>query len=94
LASARSAECPFVVFGAGWFARNGAGPLRKLRFDADVVDCERYGLVYMFPFGVLRLSKRLFWIAQWSGWDYEEYGVVEIRTKDVDDVVRVVGGRC
>ena len=74
--------------------RDGAAPLRKLRFDAEVVDCERYGLLYMLPLGAIRLSNRLYWIAQWSGWDYEEYGVVEIKPKGVEDVIQVVGGRC
>lgn len=93
-ADRRPAVCPTVVFGAGWFVRDGAAPLRKLRFDAEVVDCERYGLLYMLPLGAIRLLDRLYWIAQWSGWDYEEYGVVEIKPKGVEDVIQVVGGRC
>src|SRR5437868_1852494 len=86
---AQAPDCPVVTFGAGWFVRDGAGSLRKLRFDADLVDCERYGLLYMLPLGAIRLSNRLFWIAQWSGWDFEEYGVVEIKPKGIDDVVQV-----
>jgi hypothetical protein len=90
----RGDECPLVTFGAGWFVHEGASGLRKLRFDAEVVDCERYGLLYMFPLGAIRVSNRLYWIAQWSGWDYEEYGVVEIKPKTVSDVIQVMGGRC
>ena len=86
--------CPTIAFGAGWFVRDGAGPLRKLRFDVEVADCERYGLLYMFPLGALRLSNRLYWTAQWSGWDYEEYSVIEIKEKKVEDVIRVWGGGC
>ena len=92
--SFRNIECPLVTFGAGWFVREGASGLRKLRFDVEVVDCERYGLLYMLPLGTVTLSNKLYWIAQWSGWDYEEYGVVEIKRKSVDDVIQVVGGRC
>jgi hypothetical protein len=92
--SLRNVQCPLVTFGAGWFVREGASGLRKLRFDVEVVDCERYGLLYMLPLGAVTLSNRLYWIAQWSGWDYEEYGVVEIKQKSVDDVVQVLGGRC
>src|SRR5207244_1601747 len=80
---AEAPDCPVVTFGAGWFVRDGSGPLRKLRFDADLADCERYGLLYMLPLGAIRLSNRLFWIAQWSGWDFEEYGVVEIKAKRI-----------
>jgi hypothetical protein len=90
----RGVECPLVTFGAGWFVREGATGLRKLRFDVDVVDCERYGLLYMLPLGAMTLANRFYWIAQWSGWDYEEYGVVEIKKKSVEDVIQVIGGRC
>jgi len=92
--SLRGVRCPMVTFGAGWFVREGATGLRRLRFDVEVVDCERYGLLYMLPLGTITLSNRLFWIAQWSGWDYEEYGVVEIKRKSVEDVIQVLGGRC
>ena len=44
----------------------------------------------------MRIAGRLFWIAQWSGWDYEEYTVVEIKPdKDRTEVaLRVWGGGC
>jgi hypothetical protein len=86
--------CPIVSYGGGWFVREGPGALQKLRFDVQFTDCERYGLLYMLPLGALRLSDRLYWAAQWSGWDYEEYSVIAITPKKVEDVIRVWGGGC
>ena len=48
----------------------------------------------MLPLGAMKLSNRLFWIVQWSGWDYEEYAIVEIKAKETETTLRVVGGRC
>ncbi len=89
-----SGECPAVVFAGGWFVREGSTELRKLKLDADLVGCERSGLTYMLPLGAVHLQDRLYWIAQWSGWDYEEYSVVEIKPRTVEDVIRVWGGGC
>jgi hypothetical protein len=89
-----SGGCPAVVFAGGWFVRDGSTELRKLKLDAAVVGCERTGLTYMLPLGAVRLNDRLYWIAQWSGWDYEEYAVVEIKAHGVEDAVRVWGGGC
>ena len=67
-----------------------------LKFDVAVVPCHRETIRYMFPLGAIRIAGRLFWIAQWSGWDYEEYTIVEIKPeKDRTEVaLRVWGGGC
>jgi hypothetical protein len=93
---ARFGRCAMVSYGAGWFIREGNGPLKPLGFDVAVVPCHREAIRYMFPLGAMRIDGRLFWIAQWSGWDYEEYTIVEIKPeKDKTEVaVRVWGGGC
>jgi hypothetical protein len=48
----------------------------------------------MFPFGVLRLNGKLFWLAQFSGWDRERFVVVEIGRKTVEARINVYGGGC
>src|SRR5439155_310323 len=58
------------------------------------VECDRYDVHYLLPLGVLRLSDRLFWLAQWSGWGYEEYSVVEIKRDKTDVVAHRWGGGC
>ena len=88
------AACGAVTFGGGWFVRDGAGPLTAFGFDASIVKCDRYGLAYMLPLGVVQAAGRLFWIAQWSGWDYERYEVVEITQKKAVPVLAAFGGSC
>ena len=88
------ASCGAVTFGGGWFSRDGEGRLTSLGFDASIVKCDRYGLAYMLPLGVVNVAGRLFWIAQWSGWDYERYEVVEITATSAKPVLSVFGGSC
>lgn len=86
--------CQLLVAGAGWFVREGASPLRSLGFEAALAGCDRYGLRYMLPLGAIRIGARLFWTAQWSGWDYEDYTIVEIKAKAAQEVLRTWGGGC
>ena len=86
-------ECEAAAFGTGWFVRDSGG-VRPLAMTVDVMRCDRYRASYMLPFGVLRLDNRLFWVAQFSGWDHERYVVVEIKAKSAEAVVSVWGGGC
>ena len=89
-----AAACGAVTFGGGWFTADGAGPLTSLGFDTTIVKCDRYGLAYMLPLGVVRAGGRLFWVAQWSGWDYERYEIVEITSAKAEPVFAAWGGSC
>jgi hypothetical protein len=48
----------------------------------------------MLPLGVVRSADRLFWMAQFSGWDHERYAVLELTPKKVDVMVSTWGGGC
>jgi hypothetical protein len=85
--------CAAVVFGSGWLIRE-AGKLTLAQFDVALAPCNRNGLSYMLPLGVLSLPRGLYWIAQWSGWDHENYGIVEIRARSITPVLVVSGGSC
>jgi hypothetical protein len=56
--------------------------------------CDRYGATYMLPLGVMRLNGKIYWLAQFSGWDHERYVVVEMQKKNVEAVVNAYGGSC
>jgi hypothetical protein len=86
-------ECEALAFGTGWFVRDASG-VRSLTMAVDLLPCDRSGGSYMLPLGVIRLAGRLFWIAQFSGWDHERFVVVEVKPKSVDVVVNVWGGGC
>jgi hypothetical protein len=92
----RADECTGVAFGTGWFIREGES-VRSLEMAVDVLPCNRYGASYMLPLGAMRIGDRLFWLAQFSGWDHERFAVIEIKStgaKPVQAIVNVWGGGC
>lgn len=93
-ADARLGRCALLSFGGGWFSREGNGPLKPLGFSVAVAPCNRYQIRYMLPLGAVRVAGGYFWIAQWSGWDYEEYTIVEIKPDKTEVALRVWGGGC
>ena len=82
-----------MAFATGWFSRERE-TTRPIATVLDLLRCDRYGASYMFPFGVLRLNGKLFWLAQFSGWDRERFVVVEIGRKTVEARINVYGGGC
>ena len=89
----RPDECVAMAFGTGWFVREGAS-VRPLVMFVDLLSCDRHGASYMLPLGVVRSADRLFWMAQFSGWDHERYAVLELTPKKVDVMVSTWGGGC
>ncbi|MBI3493217.1 MAG: hypothetical protein HY047_15775 [Acidobacteria bacterium] len=88
-----AAECAGVGFGTGWFVRENE-KVRSLEMAVDVLPCTRRGASYMLPLGAMRISGRLFWLAQFAGWNHERFAVIEIKLKAVEAVVNVWGGGC
>jgi len=86
-------NCEALAFGTGWFTKE-QGKVRSVSTVVDLLQCNRSGASYMFPFGVLRLGGKLFWLAQFSGWDNERFVVVEVKPKGVEARVNVYGGSC
>jgi hypothetical protein len=86
-------ECAAIGFGTGWFVRDSAG-VRMLTMATDLLNCNRQGASYMLPLGALTVVDRLFWLAQFSGWDHERYVVLDIKKKSVDVIVNTWGGAC
>jgi len=68
--------------------------VRPLKMAVDLLNCNRYGASYMLPFGAMRLNDRLFWLAQFAGWEHERYVVLEIKAKTVDVIGQCMGGSC
>src|SRR5438067_2547962 len=75
-----------AAYGTGWFARDDKG-FHPLDVSVRIVRCDRYGSTYMLPFGAMHLGGRVYWIAQFSGWDHERYVVVDVGSKAVEAVV-------
>jgi len=86
-------QCAAVASGTGWFVRDAAG-IRALTMAVDLLTCRRDAASYMLPLGVLRIDDRVYWLAQFSGWDHERYVVLELKRKSVDVVVNSWAGGC
>lgn len=86
-------SCGAVLFGAGWLVFQ-SGKLSSAAFNVDMVPCHRQTLLYMLPLGVMSLPTGVYWIAQWSGWEREAYGVFDIGQKDIEQKLAVAGGSC
>ena len=86
-------ECDVMAFGTGWFVREGE-EVRSLLTAVDLLNCNRAGASYMVPLGVVPIGGRLFWLAQFSGWDHERFAVLEIKAKTVAALLSVWGGGC
>jgi len=86
-------DCVAVAVGTGWFVL-GASGLRPLTMAVDMLNCARSTASYMLPLGVVRANDRLYWLAQFSGFDHERYVVLELKPKAVEVVINRWGGTC
>jgi hypothetical protein len=70
------AGCGLVTVGDGWVH---VGPKDELRieFDTRVTYCDRKGVGVMLPLGFIRVGDHNYWVAQFSGFEYETYRVIE-----------------
>jgi len=85
--------CGQVAFGTGWFVEEGER-VRSLLTVVDLLNCDRAGASYMLPLGVVRIGSRLFWLAQFAGYDHERFAVLEIKARTVEAALSVWGGGC
>ena len=60
----------------------------------DLLQCDKYGATYLYPFGAMTLAGKTYWLAQFSGWDHERFVVLEIKPNEVAAVVNAWGGGC
>ncbi len=86
-------QCEAMAFGTGWFVREN-GRIRSIATDVDLLRCDRVGANYMYPFGVIRQDGKIFWLAQFAGWNHEWFVVLELRPKIVESRVSASGGGC
>jgi hypothetical protein len=86
--------CEYITFAGGWVFGAQPGEVVKPLVGAELTNCNRDGIAYTLPLGAVRSGGRLFWIVQVSGWNFERYDVVEVRTKDVKTALTVGGGAC
>jgi hypothetical protein len=85
--------CGLVVSAGGWMKQ---GPNDKRSFDlrARITYCDRGGVGYMLPLGLITANERRYWAYQISGFDRESYLIVRPRPKEIVSEVVQSGGAC
>ena len=84
--------CGLETFISGWVFTNTRQPRPKADFAAKITYCNREGVSYMLPLGLLRLKNRTHWVFQISSWESEWYAVVEATPGRVRYVAEYNGG--
>lgn len=86
--------CDVVTFASGWI-RPWKPDRQVFDLSAVVTYCDRAGVEFILPLGLLRLEKRPpAWIVQVASWDYERYVVVETGLDENRVLVNAFGGSC
>ena len=85
-------RCGLATYLNGWLIR---GPGRtRVRLGATVTYCDRKGVGYMLPFGLIRANDRTYWVFQYSGFEAEGYEVVQAGPRGVNTEVMYHAGTC
>ena len=84
--------CGLQTFISGWVHTNTRVATPRSDLSARIVYCDREGVTYMLPLGLLRLRNRTHWVVQLSSWEREWYGVVEATPGRVRYVAEYYGG--
>lgn len=69
--------CGLATFGHGWVLVGDKDRDIKVRISAKVTYCDRKGVGYMLPFGLIRANEKVYWIYQFSGFEEEWYEIAE-----------------
>ena len=71
------AGCGLETFISGWVYGNTRTKQPRSELVAKITYCDREGVSYMLPLGLLRLKNRTHWVFQTSSWESEWYAIVE-----------------
>ena len=85
--------CGLATFAHGWILV-GSGNAARVRISSTVTYCDRKGVSYMLPFGLIRANDRNYWVYQYSGFDEEWYEVAEPTHRGIDGQVAYRVGVC
>ena len=85
--------CGVATVGSGWVH---VGPKDKAEFEfgARVTYCDRKGVGVMLPLGLIRSGDRNYWVAQFSGFEYEIYRVIDPDTDRARVLASFHAGSC
>lgn len=86
-------ECGLLTFARGWLAV-GKGDLRAVNLFAQVTYCDRSGVAFMLPLGLVRVGGETHWVYQISGYERETYLVSRPTPKGITHQAGYSAGFC
>lgn len=85
--------CGLATYASGWVL---TGPKNESRvfLAAQVTYCDRKGVGYMLPFGVISARGKSYWVFQYSGFEFESYEVTRPTRDRIESAVVYSAGTC
>lgn len=90
----RDRGCGLVTTGQGWVHVGPNDRDVNVELTARVTYCDRKGVGFMLPFGLIRVTDRSYWVYQFSGFEGEWYQVVDTDKGGVRPVAGFHAGSC
>jgi hypothetical protein len=85
--------CGLVTSAGGWMVVGPNGK-RAFRMYARIAYCDRQGMLYMLPLGLIKARDRSYWVYQSSGYGREGYLIGRPRPKETITELQYTGGNC
>lgn len=85
--------CGLVSSVNGWMAVDAKGK-RSFNLRARITYCDREGVRFMLPLGLIEAAGKNYWVYQMSGYGRESYVVVRPRPKEIVTAVQYLAGNC
>jgi hypothetical protein len=86
-------DCGLMTSAGGWVVIGPDGK-RSTKLTARVTYCDRRGVTYMLPLGLIKAQGRTYWAYQISGYGREGYGVLRPTPKELVAEVQYSAGSC
>lgn len=84
--------CGLETVVSGWVQENAIEKAPRIELTARVTYCDRDGVTYMLPLGIVRTRSRQHWVYQLSGAGQEWYQVLQVTPGRLRHVVEFFGG--
>ena len=86
-------NCGLVASAGGWMIVGPDGK-RSIKLHGDLTYCDRRGVTYMLPLGLIKTAGKSYWAFQMSGNGREGYMVVRPTTNGAETITRYSAAFC
>ena len=85
--------CGLATYVSGWVMTHQR-ERPYVRIGARITYCDRKGVGYMLPFGLVRAGGKNYWVFQYAGFERESYEVIRPGRRNVETAVVFDAGSC